>query len=274
MDPMTAALMMGVPAVAALIGRLVAQGDVDKANALRQKAVDQYGQNVLPQLDQQIARQQGATSYGQIQEDPTLRNAETSALSQLQDEYNQGGMTQADKSAMQLAESNAAGRAQSDYQSAANGMAARGQGNNPALMAALQSQVGASSAHAVGNMEAQSQIAARQRALQALEGSASLAGNIRGQDYRLSGDTASAQDRINQYNTSLQSGADQYNLHIPQQQYENQMGLDAARTAAMNAQANGYMASAGATEQTAAGVGNAITSGIAGYDSGKKKPTP
>jgi hypothetical protein len=231
--------------------------------------LEQYGPELLPHLEEAEAMQTQRASLGA--EDPRMRSAQLDALTQLQDVYAQGGMTEADRAAMSLANDAVSGRANQDAAEAAHAMQQRGLVNS-GLGYAMNVAGQQNAATALGQMSRQNQVDARSRALQALSQGANLAGNIRGDDFRWNEAQASAQDRINMFNAQQQADTQRYNLGLAQQQFDNQMMLNQARGQAANGVAGGYERGAQATRETGAGVGNALlTYGMWGEKQKEKK---
>jgi hypothetical protein len=107
--------------------------------------------------------------------------------------------------------------------------AARGMGGAlSSQMADLQSQQGAINSANSNAVDIAGQN--RQRYMQALAQMGSQAGAVRGQDQA----KASAQNQINQFNTGMRWQAQQYNLNVPQRNWENQMTLEGKRANAMS----------------------------------------
>jgi len=257
MDPTILATVGSV--IISLIGRAMAEGDYEKARALRQEAIDQYGPEIVPVLDKAEAQEVGATEFGSLKEDDSLRQAQLRALSEFGNVYDSEGMTEADKAAMALARNDVSQRAGSQYQGVAQMMARRG-GGGSGLQAAMYGQAGQDATNALANMDMQSQIAARQRALQALGMSADLAGSVRGQDYRALSDRARAQDAINQFNANQRAEASNENARRTMDMANFNLDRLNRRTGALNTQASGYDGSAQRTQQTASGVANSVQS--------------
>lgn len=259
-----------IAAAASLIGSLFGAGKDAEAAAIREQMLAQYGPEILPQLDQAVAEQNGGATLGNLTEDDSLRRKQLDALSELENVYRSEGMTSADRAAMDLAGDNVA--AQAGARSAEYGQAMRQRGlQNSGLAAALNVQGQQTAANTLGGMSRANAVDARTRALRALESGAGLAGNIRSDDFRRQQALAEAQDRINLFNTGLRSDANNYNLGLSQQNFDNTMLLNQARTGAANGVATGYERGADADRQTGAGVGNAALSyGMWGEDKKKK----
>lgn len=264
MEPISAAVMAALGLASAGISRALAEGDFARARQLQEQALAEYGPDILPHLERLTAQQSQGSEFGNIQEDPRLRTSQINTLRELEGIYQNEGMTPADEAAMRLAQNQVAQRAGSDYASINQMLARRGQMGGGERAAALYSQAGQTAANTLGQMANESQIAARQRALQALEAGGSLAGNIRGDDYRLASDRARAQDYINQFNARQRSESDRFNAGQQQQEFENMMGVKGARNAARMGLAQSYMQGGQRTLQTGQGVGDAFMSAGAG----------
>ena len=252
--------------IASAIGRAIAEGDYAKAQKLREDAVKEYGPEMEKQLTRLTAEQQGQTELSNVSEDSQLRGSQLNALRALENEYQTGGMSAADEAAYRLAQNQVAGRAGSDYANINQMLARRGQAQGGMNAAALYSQAGQTAANALGDMASQQQIAARQRALAALEGGAALAGGVRAQDYGIAADRAKAQDTINAFNARLKQGTNEFNSNLEQQDFLNQMAVKNARNRARYMQASGYDSKGQRTADTGEGVGQSIVSFGSAFD--------
>jgi hypothetical protein len=254
------AIAFAVAAAATAIGAAIAQGEIDKANAIRQKVLEQYGDDVIPHLDKAIAQEVGPTALAAIKEDPETRGSQVDVMRKLQEVYQQGGQTKEDEAALQLANEGAQQQSSSDYQSLQQNLAARGQGNNPALAAAMAARASGDVVNATARSRRETMADARGRAFQALQASGNLAGNIRGQDYQQASALASAQDRINQFNAGQRTNADNENNRRKLQKFQTDMELRNARGNAYRDIAQGHTDSANNAKSTAAGIANAASS--------------
>lgn len=248
-----------VGAIVSAIGAAVAQGDYDKARELRQQAMSEYGDIILPKLDKALAEEIGPSQFAAIQEDPGVRNTQTDAMRRLSQIYESGGMTQGDEAALALANRGAQSQAASDYQSMQQSLAARGQSGNPALAAALAAKTGGDVVNATAMNRYQAQADARNRAMQALSMSGQLAGQIRGQDWEVASGRASAMDRVNQFNAGQRTNANNENAARAQQQFGNQMSLANSKNNARENMAADYTGAGNLTANQYAAVGNAIS---------------
>lgn len=147
----------------------------------------------------------GPSAYEQIQEDPALRDAQLRTMQSLQGIADAGGL-------------DAGARADIAQAQAANAATSRAQTGN--LMDQFRRQGGASSGNALlASLQAQQANTDRagmeglqaagmgaQRKLQALNDVGALASGVRGQDYRVAGDKAGAQDNVASYNAQARQG--------------------------------------------------------------------
>lgn len=249
---------------ASVIGALIAEGRYEEAQRERERVAADYGDEALPELDKQVAATVGDTELASIREDPQLRASQIAAMRKLEETYQSGGMTAEDAAALELANAGAAQRAQSDYQSLAHGLAARGQTMNPALAAAMAAQSSGSVVDATAQNRYRAQADARDRAMRALEGSASIAGNVRAADYGVASARASAQDRINQFNAERQAQAAWQNTQLAQQNFGNRMDLKKAENDARLGVAADEETRGQRYASIGAGIGSGITQGAFG----------
>lgn len=259
MEPVTAILMAAGPIVA-LIGRALAEGDYAKARELRQQALDEYGEDMMPVLDSVIAQEVGPSAFEGIKEDPAMRGTQADTVSELRNVYDTEGNTPADQAAMRVAQNEVSARAASDYANNAQRLARQGQQGNAVLSSALSSSSGADAVGATADMAGRAQVAARQRALQALLQSGQMAGDVRGQDFQVSSAKAGAQDRIGMFNADKRADAANQNNTNKLSTFEAGLKLKGARNAARDKLAADFGQSAQRTNETAAGLGNSITS--------------
>lgn len=151
-----------------------------------------------PELEQQITL--GASKVSQIQEDAQTRDTQIQALQMLKSRA-QGGLTPEDQANFaQLRMQTAAdtqgkiGQIQQQYQSRGLG------GAGGELAASLSAAQGGSQTEAMGGLNlSAARSMASQNALAQLGG---LAGAVRGQDFGIAQQKASAEDLVNQFNTA------------------------------------------------------------------------
>ena len=182
----------------------------------------QYSAIGVPDLQNATAEQTGANAFDSVQMDPQTRAYQMQALSRLGDEVNTKGLTAEDQAAQQQALQQA-GRFEAGQRGAAEQRAAsRGMGGAmSSQLAALQGQQSAINQANTNAVDLAGQN--RQRYMQALSQLGNQAGNVRGQDWQQASARAQAQNQINQFNTGMRWQAQQHNLNVPQQAWEDKM---------------------------------------------------
>jgi|WetSurMetagenome_2_1015567.scaffolds.fasta_scaffold30283_3 hypothetical protein len=180
------------------------------------------------------------TGLSDINLDPTGRNAEMEALSQLQGIAQAGGNDAQYRADMQNAQNavntNLRGQREAIMQDAAQ----RGTANAGTTLAAKLAGVTGETAGA--NQAGMTAAAnADQRALQALTQSANLGSNITAQDYAQKSDAAKAQDAINAYNNQNVNEQSKYNANLGQQTFQNEMQKAQGKAGIANAQSQNMM---------------------------------
>lgn len=190
-----------------LFGNLGGQADEQDLQNLRQ-IQDLYGKSGQ-------VFSQGGTEYDKL--DPATRAAQMQALRQMQDIASQGGLTAVDRSRLDQINRQANQQEQSARQAIIQQQQARGAlGGGAALAAQMMAQQGAAERRAQGGLNTAAE--AQQRALQAIQSGAGMAGNIRQQDAQ----RAAAQDAINQFNTRQQESGLNRQLNMGTQRYNAQ----------------------------------------------------
>ena len=255
-------------AAASLISSLISAGFDGEAMKIRQQMAAEYGDEILPVLDEAVA-QQATSALGSASEDPTARNAQLGIDAELAEIYDTAGQTSEDQAAYDVARRNLSQRAGQQAGNAAIAAAQRGQ-QGGALQQVLAAQSGQSELDALGGMNAQIAADSRGRALQALMGRGNLAGQMRSQDWGARRDILSAQDLMNRFNASQRQGVEMYNAQLPQTQFTNRLAMLAGRNNALAGVASGLEASGAAARQTGAGIGNAALSYGQAYEEDQK----
>ncbi len=238
---------------------LISSGQEAEAQKLRTKLAAEYGPQILPDLDKATAQQSGQSAFESTQANDQGRETQLGVDAELANIYDTGGQTTADEAAYDVARRGVSQRAASQAGDIGIEAARRGQ-TGSGLGAVLAAQSGQGELEALAGLNANIASDARGRALQALQARGQMAGQMRGQDWSQLSDKANAADLMNRFNASQRQGAEMYNVGIPQQQYENNMGRLAAQSGAINGQANGLDRQAAATRQTGAGLANSTLS--------------
>lgn len=159
---------------------------------------------------QAIAALQGSNAYDNANVDPATREAEMSALSQMQDVSDSGGMTGEMKAQLSAALNTANTNTQGERGSILDSLAQRGVSNS--LMGPAAQMAAAGQDAQTANLAAtQSAGQAEQNALTAMSQSGTLAGNIHNQDYTEQANKAAAQNAINQWNAQNTTANNQFN---------------------------------------------------------------
>lgn len=259
-----------IAGIASFIGELISAGKEAEAQGLRLRMAAEYGDEILPQLDQAIAEQAGPSAFEGLRESPDARARQVSIDEELANIYESGGNTAADQAAYDLARRQVAAAGAGQAQDVAISAARRGQGGGP-LASVLQANIGQQQLDTLGAMNAQQAADARGRAFGALQSRAGLATNIRGQDWAAASARAQAMDMQNRFNASQRQAVNMYNAGLPQQNFLNRMGLINARNNALSGVAQGLDNAGTAARQTAAGLGNAALSYGQAWDWGQEK---
>jgi len=273
MDPVSIGLSAGGAAVALisrLIGEAIAAGDYKRAEALKQQAVAEYGDSILPQLEQATAQEVGSTELGNITTDGVGRGAQVSALERLAS-FADGGFSPEDAMEQRRAMDAAGGVAA--RQAAAGEQMASSRGLlRSGLSQALGQQAAQAGAQTASDTAAQLAAQRRQRQLQAIGMLGSQGGALRGADYGEQADRATAQDAINRFNANMrQSALDQRNRNA-MAQYDANMRLKGARNNARGDLANYYTGRGEQNRQTAQDIGAGVSGEMrAGANYLKKK---
>lgn len=159
---------------------------------------------------------QGNSEYSNISEDPRLRQAQLDALSYLQNVGTSGGLTAEDKAQMAQINQETAQQEKAQRDAIMQNMASRGMsGSGAELAQQLAAQQGGANTRSMSGVQTVAN--AQKRALDAIQNSASLGSQIRGQDYQVSSDKARAQDAINQFNTQTKNSATAQNANTNNQ---------------------------------------------------------
>lgn len=322
--PMTAAIIGSVaaPVIGGVIGADQASKDRDAAQAARNQALQQFAGISTPDIQSQLLQlqqyqnagqlnpaltglvQQGDSALNGVSTDPRLRADQMGALAQMSN-LATGNLKPSDTAGYELARQNAAGEMQAKNNQVLQQMQQRGQaGSGAELLSQLKNNQ--SGAEMLQTAQLQQAQAMQQARLQALSQQASMAGNIRTQDYGEQSALAKAQDAIAQFNaqnsqsvnnanTNTKNSAQQFNLTnaqniantntttanqqqisnkaLQQQQFNNQMQLAGAKAGQYTNQAGADDTHAGQTAGMWAGIGQGAGTGLAGLGNlfGKKQ---
>lgn len=236
------------------VGAAMAQMDKDKAMALLKSSFDEFGKINVPKLQKLALQQMPDTQLRGIKEDPTYRAQLNAADAQLNDVIDSGGLTLADRAALnsirnKVSQSESAGR-----QAIENQMAARGTLDSGAQLA-LQLTNQQNSAQNLAEAGEKTAGDAQARLYQAIQQRAQNATTGLERDYQHQANAASAQDAINRGNAEIANTAARYNAGLAQQDFQNQLALAQAKAQAKAGYAGATAAGAANTQAMGAGVG-------------------
>lgn len=212
----------------------------------------------LPELQRAIAEQTSSNAFDTAQTDPATRAYQMQALDRLGQEVQTKGLTEEDLAAQNQALMSA-GRFEAGQRGAAEQRAAsRGMGGAmSSQMSALQGQQAAVNQANSNAIDTAGQN--RQRYMAALGQLGNQAGAVRGQDWAQAAARAQAQNQINQFNTGMRWSAQQHNLGIPQQNFQNEVAKIGMQTRANTANGQAWVdwarAQQGPTDQIGQGFG-------------------
>jgi hypothetical protein len=198
--------------------------------------------------------------------------AQDMALSGLADVYQGGGLTNADRARMQLGEMEVGRSMRASREADLAALQARGMGGSGAEMASM---LGAQQAGADGlfQRDADIQVHAEDRAMDALAGMGSLGSQQRGQSFDESAWNAQNSNDYNRWNTDYERGRSQWNTEqrnasresrsgARQQAYENRERVQAGKTDQWTSAASGRRADAARndenTKDTLGGIAGAL----------------
>lgn len=184
-----------------------------------------FGDIDIPALEELVkAGKIDATSFDTISEDPALRAAQMQSLNAMAEEGNRGGASIQSKAAQGELLDKTATTERMNREAVLSDMARRGQlGGSQELAARMMAnQEGARTA---GLQTARIAADDRTRALQALQGAGQQAGNVRGQDYQVASQRASAEDKLKQWNAENQRNAYTDRMQWQMQKASGRAGL-------------------------------------------------
>lgn len=178
---------------------------------------------------------QGGTAFEDIGGDPTLRDAQVSALQQLQDISAGGGLTAMDKAKIAEIESRQGQQERGAREAIIQTAAERGRGGSGLELAAqLESQQGSATRAAQQGTDVAAM--AQERALQAIMQGGELGGKIRTQDFGEASKVAEARDALQRFNLENMRSTEEAN--VGRRTAANEANLAAkTRTAELNAAA-------------------------------------
>lgn len=263
MEPMTmAAIGAGVSLISRLIGEAIAAGDIERAERLKQQAVAEYGEEILPQLEEVERLQVAETGLARIPLESQGRAGQTGAMGRLES-FMSSQWSPEDAAELRRAQDAAGGIAGRAAASASQLAASRGL-RRSGLEQALAQQGAQAAAQTGADVAADLGAARRARQLQSIGMFGNLSGALRSDDYGQQSDAARAQDDINRFNANLALSTNRQRNQTRLDAYDAQMDLKRARNAARMGQADFYGERAARNRQTAADIGGGIQGGLQG----------
>lgn len=241
-----------------------------------------------PQLETQI--NQAPSELNRVTTDPQTQAAQMDALRSLQDQGYRGGLNLQDQATLQQAQSENQDQARGNSAAIMQNLAQRGASNSGFGVAAqLSNAQNAANQNASAGLNVAAQ--AQNRALSAIQGAGSLAGNMQAANLNQQNTVAQSQNAINQFNTQNAIGNQQRNVsslnsaqaanlenaqnisngnvgiqnqqqiankNLIQQNYENQVQQAQGAAGASAGQANAAQNQANATGNFATNIGNMV----------------
>lgn len=212
-----------------LFSKIFGSGGSDKADAMRQKAIDAFNAIKSPELsrlqiqldkyvqagqltpEQAEAQLLSSNAFNDIVVDPTYVGAQKQALQQLQQIGTEGGLNATDRSQIQdiTDEQNQIAKGRND--AILSSAKERGTGNAgiTTVNQLINEQEGANRAAKRGTDVAAN---AEARALAAMQAAGQTAGQIRGQDYAEAAKKAEAENAIDKFNKETLNQTNLYNV--------------------------------------------------------------
>jgi hypothetical protein len=220
-----------------LLSEAMTSGDREDIRKRLAKALAEYNGLEVPDLPTLQAELLGPSAYEQINVDPRFAREQTAGLDALDEIARQGGLTLADKAALEEQLSSAARSEQAQRQGLAADFARRGQlGGGQQLAMSLQNQSEAAERGHRGALDTAAN--AQRRYYQSVLDKGRMAGQMQDADFRRQADVARARDVISQHNAASRMDANRYNAGLPAQRFNMQRGLASDRANAQMGMAN------------------------------------
>lgn len=245
----------GLEMVTSLIGHLIANGQRAQAEELyNQMLADAEGLDVPAfeaAIDASIQKQKD------IQSDPAVREAQMGAMTKMQGIANENGLDPQSRLALQEARQSTDQQARANQMGVQSDMQRRGMSGSGAEIAGqIAGAQGASSRGNMAGLSAASE--ARQRAMDALRGVGTMAGQVRGQDFAQDDSNRRAATERDMFNSKLRVAAQQQNIAGRQNRFQMQNQKLGATNKAKTAKAGRWDDGANRTERTYSGVGRGL----------------
>lgn len=261
MDPMTMmAIGGGVQVAGGLIGSFLGGAQDKKALEYRKAALAQYMGVSLPELENLIAREQGATEMKGVTRDAGQEAHADETQARLAQRARDGGWDAQARESYAEGEQQAATYERGQREALASRYAP-GTGAEVVLQAQAQ-QSGADRARMAGLGAAGD---AEARAMDAILQGGAMATQRSAQHWDQDAQVAAAQDRINEFNTASANNFTLARADQQQQQFRNKLSLADAKAGALGDMAGHYDKQGQQARATAGGLGQAAGYGLSAY---------
>lgn len=187
-----------------LIGRAIAQGDIDKANAIYDDILRDIEAEDIPEFERVLEQQ--IPQFREIQMGSSGRTAQQGAIDRLTQFIDQGGMDDQARAQLQESMSLEDQRSRGNRDAILQNRARRGMGGSGDELSALLSE-GQGSANRGRNASLSIAASARQRALDSLGKQSQVAGQMRGQDISIDKANQDAAQEREMFNAKMRMAA-------------------------------------------------------------------
>ncbi len=227
-----------------IAGNALQAGNGDATNNSAQKISDAAYAQMLQNIQDRMAgldsmgsagytpteaQQLGPSELGNVHYNAQDEQAQQEALAQLKEISDRGGLTLADRNAVNQLTEQASHATAANQNALANAFAARGQLGSGAQMAMeLQGNQQAANTNAqAGENQA---AAAEQRAMQAISARGAMGASMGSADYARKADAAKANDIIAQRNAAARTANSEYNNKLKGQAWDDAMSIQKGKT--------------------------------------------
>lgn len=246
-----------------IVGKALADMDRGKVEDILRQARDRAGNIDLPALEQMVLSEQGPSAFEDIREDPEYRRRELEADDELANIAESGGLTLADKAALEAIRGKVTRQETAGRQAIEQGLRSRGHFDSGAsLQMMLENQQDAADRMAAEGRQTAGD--AQRRAYEAILERGRRAGDSQQRSFDRAAQVAAAKDAINRGNIAIRNTAQRYNAGLPQQNFENALQRENARRGADRDLAGYYGDQADATQDMWASGSQAVGQGFAG----------
>lgn len=247
-----------------LLGKFLGDKDREQAEEWLTKVYEMYGTFEPAVLEKVAAQELGQSRMETVQTDPRLKDAQLSALDELQNVYQSGGETAQDRATLNEAMTQANRAATGQSAALRERLAARGALDSGAGLV-LQQQAAQSGAERARQTALDVAGNAQSRALEAMLKSGQLGGDIRGQDFSEQSAKARAADEIARYNADARTRAGLTNLDVERENERRRVDAMDRKAKAMAGRAGLYSDRAAQTAGMWSGVGQGVGNAAASF---------